>query len=45
MIDVVILILCSSLAIMLLVWAWRLVKEYKDYKEWWDKQYGEREGE
>lgn len=45
MIDVAILILCSSLATTLLVLAWLMVKEYKDDKEWWDKHYGEREGE
>ncbi len=45
MIDVAILILCGSLAITLLVGTWLIVKEYKDFNEWWDKRYGEREGE
>ena len=40
MVDVAILILCSSLAVTLLVGVWLMVKEYKDYKEWMDKRYG-----
>ena len=45
MVDVAILILCSSLAVTLLVWTWLMVKDYKDDKERWNKHYGKREGE
>lgn len=45
MTDVAILILCSSLSAPLLALAWRMVKEYKDDKEWWDKHYGERKSD